>query len=123
MCWLAHYMMCALADHRTCSLAGLASKALVDTVDAQVEEAVASETIVDVAPLLPSFMDAHDHAAVLQKCPSVSKGVLCVCVRACVRACVGVCTYAHMHARAHGHMVLHVPLRAHVLHVALRVPE
>ena len=57
-------------------------------MDAQVEEAVASETIVDIAPLLPPFMDAQDHAAVLQKCPSVSKGVFYTRVRTLARAYV-----------------------------------
>jgi len=50
------------------------SNSLVDNVDAQVEEAICTGTIIDVAPLLPPFMDAHDHAAILQKCASIAKG-------------------------------------------------
>ena len=51
-----------------------ASHSLVEQVDAEVEEAVSSCSILDVAPLLPPYMDEHDHAAMLQKCASVAKG-------------------------------------------------
>ena len=57
-----------------CLRSSFAANSLVDTVAAQVEEAVSSSCIIDVAPLLPPFMDAHDHAAVIQKCPCVAKG-------------------------------------------------
>ena len=42
--------------------------------NSQVEDAVSSGNIIDVAPLLPPFMDAQDHAVIIQRCPCVAKG-------------------------------------------------
>ena len=47
---------------------------LVDAVDVQIEEALSSGTILDVAPLLPPFMDEQDQAAIIGRCASVTKG-------------------------------------------------
>jgi hypothetical protein len=35
---------------------------------------VASGVIIDVAPLLPPFMDAGDHSAILQRCSNIAVG-------------------------------------------------
>lgn len=42
--------------------------------NSQVEDAVSSGNIIDVAPLLPPFMDAQDHAVIIQRCQCVAKG-------------------------------------------------
>jgi hypothetical protein len=47
------------------------SKHLIEQVDAAVEDALTSDSWVCVTPLLPSFMDVPDAAAVLQRCDSI----------------------------------------------------
>ena len=42
-------------------------------VEAQVEEALASGTLIDVQPLLPPFMDGADASEVLRRCEAVQR--------------------------------------------------